>query len=467
MTVIIHSPADAALADGPHRHPPTRSRSSVTLPPISTLVPAASLPTRASRSSPSKLSSRDQTLLSRPSVNGWSLCPLQGLQLDKKCPEWSIHGWHEDAQRLLQPPQAMTPSNVYVKLRPISPGAYSSGSQFDKSSRAHPPPGRGENMDSTSETFASPSLQAKTLHPLPLRPINSEVKLMEKSNRFIMYGTKLTEQENHAMAHVLDTGKESSGPRTNVGRSPSGKMRSIAFAPNSPPSCHPTKSIVLCTENGWSSSITRSAATNLTSRLNVTTYRSDFHQSSQSPVARKAAFEEDELDSTSSSSSCSSELSEYGDNDDFESSDKGGEDFPIKLRLRLKISHLSSILGSSPIKSIGSENVTPSSPNYTPTNNTKRPRTPLNSTSTSSPIPLSSWGEERGNGVVKDCASDNGVECTDNTGGKVRQKEQRRNRERRREQNAMAQKKFRWKKKQMAEKVRDELPLILRFGFVS
>lgn len=223
MTVIIHSPADAALADGPHRHPPTRSPSSVTLPPISTLVPAASLPTRASRSSPPKLSSRDQTLLGRPSVNGWSLCPLQGLQLDKKRPEWSIHGWHEDAQRLLQPPQAMTPSNVYVKFRPISPGAYSSGSQFDKSSRAHPPPGRGENMDSTSETFASPSLQAKTLHPLPLRPINSEVKLMEKSYRFIMYGTKLTEQENHAMAHVLDTGKESSGPRTNVGRSPSEK----------------------------------------------------------------------------------------------------------------------------------------------------------------------------------------------------------------------------------------------------
>lgn len=68
--------------------------------------------------------------------------------------------------------------------------------------------------------------------------------------------------------------------------------------------------------------------------------------------------------------------------------------------------------------------------------------------------------------MFKDCISDNGVECTDNTGGKVRQKEQRRNRERRREQNAMAQKKFRRKKKQMAEKV-CELPLILRFGFVS
>lgn len=259
------------------------------------------------------------------------------------------------------------------------------------------------------------------------------------------------------MAHALDTGKESNGSRTNVGRSPLGKMRSIAFAPNSPPSCHPTKSIVLCTENEWSSSITRSATNHPASRLNVTTYRSDSHQSSQSPFAPKAAFDEDELDSTSSSSSCSSELSQY--------EEKGGEDFPIKLRLRAKVSHLPSILGSSTIKSIGSENVTPSSPNYTPTNNTKRART-LNSTSTSSPMPLSSWGEERGNGVVKDCTGDNGVECTDNTGGKVRQKEQRRNRGRRREQNAMAQKKFRWKKKQMAEKVR-ELALILRFGFVG
>lgn len=376
-------------------------------PPISTLIPAAALPTRASRSSPPKLSSRDQTLLSKPSVKGWSLYPLQGRQLDKRYPEWSIHGWHEDAQRLLQPRQAMTPSNVYAKLRPISRGSYSSGSHFDKSSRAHPPPGWGENMDNTSQTFASPSLQADTRHPLPLRPINSEAKLCERSYRLITYGTELTEQEDHAMARALDTGKESSGRRTNFGRSPSGKMRSIVFAPNTPPSCHPTKSIVLCTENEWSSSITRSATNHPASHLNVTTYRSDFHQSSQSPVAPKAAFEEDELDSTSSSSSCSSELSGYEDNDDFESSDKSGEDFPIKLRLR--VPHLSSIPSTSPVKSIDSENVTSSSSNYTPTSNTKRARR-LNSTSTPSPIPLSSWGEERGNEVLKDCTSDNGVE---------------------------------------------------------
>lgn len=184
-------------------------------------------------------------------------------------------------------------------------------------------------------------------------------------------------------------------------------MRSIVFAPNTPPSCHPTKSIVLCTENEWSSSITRSATNHPASHLNVTTYRSDFHQSSQSPVAPKAAFEEDELDSTSSSSSCSNELSGYEDNDDFESSDKSGEDFPIKLRLR--VPHLSSIPSTSPVKSIDSENVTSSSSNYTPTSNTKRARR-LNSTSTPSPIPLSSWGEERGNEVLKDCTSDNGVE---------------------------------------------------------
>lgn len=374
---------------------------------MATLIPAASLPTRASRSSPPKLSSRDQTLLSKPSVKGWSLYPLQGRQLDKRYPEWSIHGWHEDAQRLLQPRQAMTPSNVYAKLRPISRGSYSSGSHFDKSSRAHPPPGWGENLDNTSQTFASPSLQADTRHPLPLRPINSEAKLCERSYRLITYGTELTEQENHAMARALDTGKESSGRRTNFGRSPSGKTRSIVFAPNTPPSCHPTKSIVLCTENEWSSSITRSATNHPASHLNVTTYRSDFHQSSQSPVAPKAAFEEDELDSTSSSSSCSSELSGYEDNDDFESSDKSGEDFPIKLRLR--VPHLSSIPSTSPVKSIDSENVTSSSSNYTPTSNTKRARR-LNSTSSPSPIPLSSWGEERGNEVLKDCTSDNGVE---------------------------------------------------------
>ncbi|WVO22266.1 uncharacterized protein IAS62_003596 [Cryptococcus decagattii] len=465
MTVIIHSLADAALADGP----------TVIRPPISTLMPAASLPTRASRSSPPKLSSRDQTLLSPPSVKGWSSvtfssddtttpfmlpgshtvhrsieaqihpltqvtnqhmpleysvrrcshanssdhpasssqpqpacrnttpvlptskpfsrrekgpiewptlmpqphtevqlhrwCPLQRLQLDKRYPKWSIHGWHEDAQRLLQSPQALTPSNVYVKLRPISRGAYSSGSQFDKSSRAHPPPGWGENMDSTSQTFASPSLQAKTLHPLPLRPINSEVKPSERSYGFIMYGTELTEQENHAMARALDTGKESNGSRTNDGRSPLGKTRSIAFAPNSLAVIPPKVSYHARKTSGHLPLPDRPPTILLLS-----------------PVAPKAAaFEEDELDSTSSSSSCSSELSEY--------EEKSGEDFPLKLRLRLKVSPLSSILGSSSIKSIGSENITPSSSNYTPTNDTKRART-LNSTSTSSPMPLSSWGEE-------------------------------------------------------------------------
>lgn len=54
-------------------------------------------------------------------------------------------------------------------------------------------------MDNTSQTFASPSLQADTRHPLPLRPINSEAKLCERSYRLITYGTELTEQENHAM----------------------------------------------------------------------------------------------------------------------------------------------------------------------------------------------------------------------------------------------------------------------------
>ncbi|XAO23728.1 hypothetical protein I312_102508 [Cryptococcus bacillisporus CA1280] len=310
MTVIIHSLADAALADGPHRHPPTRS---LTLPSISTLIPAASLPTRASRSSPPKLSSRDQTLLSPPSVKGWS---------------------------------SVTFSSNDTTAPLMLPGSH-------------------------------------TVH----RPIEAQIHpLTQVTNQHMPLEYRKTMQ--WLMPWIL-------------GRSP------MDLEPT-PPSCHPTKSIVLCTENEWSSSITRSATNHPASRLNVTAYRSDSHQSSQSPFAPKAAFEE--LDSTSSSSSCSSELSEY--------EEKGGEDFPIKLRLRAKVSHLPSILGSSTIKSIGSENVTPSSPNYTPTNNTKRART-LNSTSTSSPMPLSSWSEERGNGVVKDCTGDNGVECTDNTGGKV------------------------------------------------
>ena len=68
--------------------------------------------------------------------------------------------------------------------------------------------------------------------------------------------------------------------------------------------------------------------------------------------------------------------------------------------------------------------------------------------------------------MLKDCTSGNTVtvESTGRNDGKVRQKEQRRNRERRREQNAVAQKKFRWKKKQMAEKVSSLIPLFEFFN---
>lgn len=89
--------------------------------------------------------------------------PLQGLQLDKTYPEWSIHGWHEDAQRLLQPPRALTPS-VYAKSRSISHGSYSSGSEFDKPSRPHAPPGWRDTVHGTSKPYAPPSHQVNTLY---------------------------------------------------------------------------------------------------------------------------------------------------------------------------------------------------------------------------------------------------------------------------------------------------------------
>ncbi|OXH00443.1 hypothetical protein C370_07320 [Cryptococcus neoformans A1-35-8] len=44
------------------------------------------------------------------SAKGKEYHPLQGVQLDKHHPELSIHGWHEDARRLLQPPRAFSPS---------------------------------------------------------------------------------------------------------------------------------------------------------------------------------------------------------------------------------------------------------------------------------------------------------------------------------------------------------------------
>lgn len=411
--------------------------------------------------------------------------PLQGLQLDKTYPEWSIHGWHEDAQRLLQPPRALTPS-FYAKSRSISHGSYSSGSEFDKPSRPHAPPGWRDTVHGTSKPYAPPSHQVNTLYPPPHRPINSEAKPRQRSYRFITHDTvPSTKHENHARARALGPEKQSSGPQTKGGGSSLGKNQSIASAPSSPPSCHPIKGIVLSTsptlvithethmENKCSTSSTWSTD-HPASRLNITTYRSNSHQSSQSPITPKAAFE-NELDSTSNSSSSSSEPSEFED-DGFELSDmsdrghersralvhggvgckenigkdESGKHLSAKLCLTVPPSY--STPSSSPIKSIGSDNTTPSSSNYTPTSSTKRARI-LTSTSTSNPMSSSPWDAERENGVLEQCTSNNTLERTSSGGGKVRQKEQRRNRERRREQNAVAQKKFRWKKKQMAEKV--------------
>lgn len=412
--------------------------------------------------------------------------PLQGLQLDKTYPEWSIHGWHEDAQRLLQPPRALTPPSVYAKSRSTSHGSYSSGSEFDKPSRPHAPPGWRNTVHGTSKPYAPPSHKANTLYPPPHRPINSEAKPRQRSYRFITHDTvPSTKHENHARARALGPEKQSNGPQTKGGGSSLGKKQSIASAPSSPSSCHPIKGIVLNAsptlvithethmKNKCSTSSTWSTD-HPASRLNITTYRSNSHQSSQSPITPKAAFE-NELDSTSNSSSSSSEPSEYED-DGFELSDmsdrghergralvhggvdrrknigkdESGKHLSAKLCLTVPPSY--STFSSSPIKSIGSENVTPSSSNYTPTSSTKRARI-LTSTSTSNPMSSSPWDAERENGVLEQCTSDNTIERTSSGGGKVRQKEQRRNRERRREQNAVAQKKFRWKKKQMAEKV--------------
>lgn len=74
-TVSLHSLADAALADASHRPQHTR-RSSITLPPISSLLPAASAPVPASKSSAQKLPSRNQATSGQPSVKGWSPATL-------------------------------------------------------------------------------------------------------------------------------------------------------------------------------------------------------------------------------------------------------------------------------------------------------------------------------------------------------------------------------------------------------
>lgn len=418
--------------------------------------------------------------------------PLQGLQLDKTYPEWSIHGWHEDAQRLLQPPRTLTPPSVYAKSRSISRGAYSSGSEFDRPAR--PPPGWGDNVHGTSQAYAPPFLQANTLYPPPLRPINSEAKPRQRSYRFITHDTEPpTAQKNHAVTRALGTEKKCNGPQTKAKESSSlGNKCSIGSAPSSPPSCHPIKGIIPSaspTPVINNHPLTRSTPStwSITSHLNITTYRSNSHQSSQSPITPKAAFE-NELDSTSNSSSSSSAPSEYED-DGFELSDMSdrghepgralvhggvgsreniGEDENgenLSAKLRLQIPPFYSTPSGSPLNSVSSENVTPSSSNYTPTSSTKRARI-LTSTSTCNPMSTSSWDAERENGVLKDCTSGNTVtvESTGRNDGKVRQKEQRRNRERRREQNAVAQKKFRWKKKQMAEKVSSLIPLFEFFN---
>lgn len=65
-TVSLHSLADAALAGASRRPQLARSPSSIALPPISTLLPAASAPAPANKTSAQKLPPRSQAASSQP-----------------------------------------------------------------------------------------------------------------------------------------------------------------------------------------------------------------------------------------------------------------------------------------------------------------------------------------------------------------------------------------------------------------
>ncbi|WVN88182.1 uncharacterized protein L203_103383 [Cryptococcus depauperatus CBS 7841] len=372
----------------------------------------------------------------RPRCRSLKRNPLQGLQLEKSYSERSVRGWHQDAQCLLQPPRALTPPHAY--LNPKTLGACSSTGALDPFySKTHPPP--NWPSDIPLPQTQSPSVVSGNVFSAQ-HGINGRYHLGYKPYWIVSHETGFPFGE-HQVSHASAEGKISSNAR-----------QVTASAPNSPSGIKPMpKRASIPSASGGSLAPASADAIEWTSiwpgrrKTLQSPIKSVSHEACnwpQSPPLRTVSTSdkegEPELDSFTTSSSSSgedphsefddhvdqleSEIEKMGSDSENEDRDEQYKSVRSNTKLRLKTSPQ----GQTTSVKREPESMSPPakrpriSPEHLPLDATIRP--------------------------VENTKAPNGTK-----------KMVKRNKERRREQNAMAQKKFRWKKKQLAEKMASDL----------
>ncbi|TYJ55924.1 hypothetical protein B9479_003308 [Cryptococcus floricola] len=372
--------------------------------------------------------------------------PLQGVQLDKHYPELSIHGWHEDARRLLQPPRAFSPSYVQrdpsenAVRRSVSQGSYPF-TPVESSVQVrvqHPRPCWPEPLPQLPYTYVPyhPYQQLPRHVPIIAEP---KPRPRQRSYRFISQNEELA---NAARAGPLQASASQScfgieGPA----RRQEERKKVSASAPVSPrskewpPLATGASSIPITPVSSHeqrSSRWTRHASPRNSYPLRPV---SPAHTTMSNASTILPIDGEPGLDMSSTTSSSGSEPfdgtdmdhEESDSDDDSDARDMGGK---RKRALQKMASPTGSTLSTPAKRQHGS---TPSSSTYqacSPESLAKRQRT-------------SRTGRFYDGAMGSD--------------GRPVKRSQGRNKEKRREQNAVAQKKFRWKKKQLTEKMAIDL----------
>ncbi|ODN82174.1 hypothetical protein L202_02466 [Cryptococcus amylolentus CBS 6039] len=385
------------------------------------------------------------------SAKGKEYHPLQGVQLDKHHPELSIHGWHEDARRLLQPPRAFSPSypqrgpSENAVQRSVSQGPYpstpvESGVQVHVQ---HPRPCWPEPLPQLPYTYVPYHPYQQMPHHVPIIA-EPQPRHRQRSYRFISQNEELANaaRAGHLQASASQSCFGIEGPakrqdqRKKVSASapvsPRSKERpplatAASSVPITPVSSHEQRS------NRW----TRHASPRNSYPIRPVSPA----QSTLSNASTILPIDgEPGLDMSSATSSSGSEPfdgtdmdhEESDSDDDSDARDMGGK----RKRALQKMTSPTDSTFSSPAKRLldsSQQGSTPTSSTFqdcSPESLAKRQRT-------------SRTGHLYGGAMGTD--------------GKPVKRSQGRNKEKRREQNAVAQKKFRWKKKQLTEKMATDL----------
>ncbi|WVQ72745.1 hypothetical protein IAR50_002305 [Cryptococcus sp. DSM 104548] len=355
--------------------------------------------------------------------------PLQNVQLDKHYPELSIHGWHEDARRLLQPPRAFSPSCDQREQSAVKRSASQASYPFTPTDAGtplrvrHPRPCWPEPLPQLLYSYAP----CHPYQPTPQHvPIIAEPRPRprQKSYRFISQKEKLA---NAAKTAPMQVSKSCFGIGNSAGRLEERK-RVPASAPVSPR--HQGRPLLATAVSSIPltpvSSHDQNPYTRHASPRPVSPARSTMSSASTIlPIDGEPGLD------LSSASSYSGSEPYSGTDMDHDESDSGGE---------------------SDMQAMGGKPRRGSQKMISPNSCSSTPAKRLLDSSQQGSTPSSSFTSKR----QRTCNSSKS-EGMVGADGKPVKRLQGRNKEKRREQNAVAQKKFRWKKKQLTEKMATDL----------